>query len=155
MISGNTKTDEHWMQLALDLAAKAEEQGEVPVGAVIVCDNEVIGSGWNQGISNNDPTAHAEIVALRDAAQRLSNYRLPKQSTLYVTLEPCAMCAGAMIHARVDRLVFGASDPKSGAVETFFNLLSSDQLNHRAEITSGVMESSCSDILKEFFKARR
>lgn len=155
MIPGNTKPDEHWMQLALEMAARAEQLDEVPVGAIVVCDDEVIGRGWNQSINSSDPTAHAEIVALRDAAQNISNYRLPKQSTLYVTLEPCAMCAGAMVHARVDRVVFGASDPKSGAVKTFFNLLSTDQLNHRAEITSGVMESSCSDILKEFFKARR
>jgi len=155
MIPDEVNPDEYWMQHALHLAEKAQQQDEVPVGAIIVVENEIIGRGWNQSISSNDPTAHAEIVALRDAAANIANYRLPKESTLYVTLEPCAMCAGAMVHARVGRVVFGAGDPKSGAVTTFFNLLSSEQLNHRAEITSGVLETSCSDLLKQFFQARR
>lgn len=148
-------SDEYWMQQALQLAEKAQQQDEVPVGAILVVENEIVGRGWNQSITSNDPTAHAEVVALRDATGNLANYRLPKESTLYVTLEPCAMCAGAMVHARVGRVVFGASDPKSGAVTTFFNLLSSEQLNHRAEITGGVLEEACSNLLKEFFQARR
>jgi len=155
MVSGNLSSDEYWMRQALQLAEKAQQQGEVPVGAIIVVDNEIVGRGWNQSIASNDPTAHAEIVALRDATGNIANYRLPKDSTLYVTLEPCAMCAGAMVHARAGRVVFGASDPKSGAVTTFFNILSSEQLNHRAEITGGVLETLCSDLLKSFFQARR
>jgi len=155
MTINDDNPDDYWMQQALQLADKAQQQDEVPVGAIIVVENEIVGRGWNQSISSNDPTAHAEIVALRDAATNIANYRLPKESTLYVTLEPCAMCAGAMVHARVGRVVFGASDPKSGAVTTFFNLLSSEQLNHRAVITSGVLETSCSELLKKFFQARR
>lgn len=154
-MSATEYDDEYWMQQALALAARAQQQDEVPVGAVIVHDNKLIGSGWNQSISAHDATAHAEIIALRDATQRLENYRLPKQTTMYITLEPCAMCAGALVHARVDRVVFGAADPKTGAVESLFKLLSNENLNHRAEVTAGILETECSEILVNFFQARR
>ena len=147
--------DEYWMLQALELAEQARQEQEGPVGAILVHENKLIGSGWNQSILANDATAHAEIVALRDATSRLQNYRLPKLTTMYVTLEPCAMCAGALVHARIDRLVFGASDPKTGAVESIFNILNNEKLNHRADITSGILESSCSQILVDFFQARR
>ena len=127
----------------------------MPVGAILVHENQIIGSGWNQSIVANDATAHAEIVALRAATTELQNYRLPKQTTMYVTLEPCAMCAGALVHARIDRLVFGANDPKTGAIESIFNILNNEKLNHRANITGGVLESSCSQILVDFFQERR
>lgn len=142
------------MQRALVLAARAEEEGEVPVGAVIVLNDEVIGEGWNQTIAAHDPTAHAEIMAMRDAAQRLQNYRLTGAS-LYVTLEPCPMCAGAMVHARLARVVYGASDPLAGAAGTVFNLLNSERLNHRAAVTGGVLAESCGERLREFFRQRR
>ncbi len=143
-----------FMHRALELARHAEAMGEVPIGALVVADGEVLGEGWNQPIAANDPTAHAEIVALRAAAARIRNYRLPG-STLYVTLEPCAMCAGAIVHARVARVVYGAADPKAGAAGSVFNLLESERLNHRAEITSGVLAEECGQRLKEFFQARR
>ncbi len=149
------RSDDYWMQQALVLAKRAEEDSEVPVGAIIVYEDEVIGRGWNQSISSNDPTAHAEIIAIRDAGQQIANYRLPKESSMYITLEPCAMCAGAMVHARIDRVVYGAADPNSGAVDTLFNILSSEQLNHKATVSGGVLESPCSEILKKFFQARR
>ena len=143
------------MKLALDLAAKAEAQGEVPVGAVLVCDGEVIGEGWNQPISRHDPSAHAEIMALRDAGQHRRNYRLP-DSTLYVTLEPCPMCAGAIVHARVGRVVFAATDPRTGAAGSVFDLLPSDErFNHRTEVTRGVLAEESADLLRQFFRARR
>jgi len=147
--------DEYWMQRALELAELARQAQEIPVGAILVHENKLIGSGWNKSIMANDATAHAEIVALREATSELENYRLPKQTTMYVTLEPCAMCAGALVHARVDRLVFGATDPKSGAVKSIFNILSNEKLNHRAEIVGGVLESTCSQILVDFFQERR
>lgn len=147
--------DEQWMRYALGLAERAEKQQEVPIGAVIVQGDAVLGEGWNQSISLNDPTGHAEVLALRAASQKISNYRLPKESTLYVTLEPCAMCAGALIQARIGRVVFGAFDPKAGAVRSIFNLLDSDKLNHRAPVQGGVLETQCADILKKFFKQRR
>jgi tRNA(adenine34) deaminase len=147
--------DEYWMQQALELAERARQEQEVPVGAILVHENQIIGSGWNQSIVANDATAHAEIVALRAATTELQNYRLPKQTTMYVTLEPCAMCAGALVHARIDRLVFGANDPKTGAIESIFNILNNEKLNHRANITGGVLESSCSQILVDFFQERR
>ncbi len=150
----NDELDMQWMQRALALARHAEEAGEVPVGAVVVLNGEAIGEGWNQPIRSNDPTAHAEIVALRAAAIRLRNYRL-LDTTLYVTLEPCAMCASAMVHARVGRVVYGAPDPKAGAVGSVFNLLDSDKLNHRAQVVGGVLEQACGDLLRGFFKARR
>ncbi|MGH8399460.1 MAG: tRNA adenosine(34) deaminase TadA, partial [Gammaproteobacteria bacterium] len=129
-----SEIDTVWMHEALTLAHKAEAEGEVPVGAVIVQGDEIIGRGWNHPIAAHDPTAHAEIVALREAAQKLENYRLT-DTTLYVTLEPCAMCAGAMVHARVGRLVFGASDPRAGAAGTVFNLVQASAQNHQLEVT--------------------
>lgn len=142
------------MGQALQLARQAEEAGEVPVGAVVVHDGQVIGRGSNAPISETDPTAHAEIEALREAARIVGNYRLP-QTTLYVTLEPCPMCAGAMVHARVDRLVYGCADPRSGAAGSVFDITGSDHLNHRVEVTGGVREEECRGLLQAFFRARR
>jgi tRNA(adenine34) deaminase len=142
------------MHRALELARRAEEAGEVPVGALVVQDGEVIGEGWNQPIVSNDPTAHAEIVAMRAAAKRLGNYRLTG-CTLYVTLEPCAMCAGAMIHARVARAVYGASDPKTGAAGSVFELLGTDKLNHLVAVQGGVLADECGEMLRRFFQVRR
>lgn len=142
------------MQRALQCAARGEADDEVPVGCVIVQDGAIIGEGWNRPISSHDPTAHAEIVALRDAAQRLGNYRLTG-ATLYVTLEPCLMCAGAMIHARIGRLVFGASDPKRGAVNSTTHAFETQGLNHRIEVTGGVLQAECASRLQAFFRARR
>ncbi len=142
------------MQHALALARRAEAAGEVPVGAVLVQDDKCIGEGWNCPISVKDPSAHAEILALRNAAERLGNYRLPN-STLYVTLEPCIMCAGALIHARVARVVFGAFDPKGGAAGSVFDVLGSDRLNHRVAVQGGVMGEACGELLTAFFGARR
>ena len=146
--------DEAYMRRALELARHAEEAGEVPVGALVVLNDEIIGEGWNQPIVTHDPTAHAEIVALRAAAVRMKNYRIP-DAVLYVTLEPCAMCAGAMVHARVARVVYGAADPKSGAAGSVFNLLESSVLNHRAQVTRGVLAEECGEMLRKFFEARR
>ena len=146
--------DEAYMRRALELARHAEEAGEVPVGALVVLNDEIIGEGWNQPIVTHDPTAHAEIVALRAAAVRTKNYRIP-EAVLYVTLEPCAMCAGAMVHARMARVVYGAADPKSGAAGSVFNLLESSTLNHRAQITRGMLAQECGDIMRRFFESRR
>lgn len=146
--------DTHWMRHALTLAARASAAGEVPVGAVLVKDNRLIGEGWNQPVGTHDPTAHAEIMALRAGALALGNYRLCA-TTLYVTLEPCLMCAGAMMHARIARLVFGACDPKAGAAGSVFNILASPQLNHRVESSGGVLAQECSVWLTTFFRARR
>ena len=146
--------DEFWMRRALNLAERAQADGEVPVGAVVVKDDECIGEGWNQPISTRDPSAHAEITALRAAAGRTENYRLPG-TTLYVTLEPCAMCAGAIILARVSRLVYATADPRSGAAGSVFNILQSEQLNHRVDLTAGVLEPEAAAILQTFFKTRR
>ncbi|MCZ6718580.1 MAG: tRNA adenosine(34) deaminase TadA [Gammaproteobacteria bacterium] len=146
--------DKQWMQRALELARRAEAAGEVPVGAVLVQDGECIGEGWNCPISNSDPSAHAEILALREAAERTGNYRLPN-STLYVTLEPCVMCAGALINARVARVAFGAMDPKGGAAGSVFDVLGTDRLNHRVMVESGVMGDACGDLLSAFFSVRR
>ena len=148
------ETDKYWMRRALVLAQCAATAGEVPVGAVLVLDNETLGEGWNRPISACDPTAHAEIVALRAAAARLGNYRLVN-STLYVTLEPCAMCAGAMIQARVGRVVFGAHDPRAGAAGSVFNVLQSERLNHRAVLESGILAEDCGVLLRDFFRVRR
>lgn len=145
---------EQWMQCALELAARASALGEVPVGALVVLENRIIGEGWNQPISSNDPTAHAEIMALRSAASRVNNYRLPG-ADLYVTLEPCVMCAGALIHARIARVIFGARDPKGGAAGSVFDVLPTDRLNHAVAVTSGVMETECATILREFFQLKR
>lgn len=148
------KTDQEWMQLALDQARLAAQAGEVPVGAILVKDNVLVAAGFNQPISSCDPTAHAEIVALRAAAQTLGNYRLP-DTTLYVTIEPCAMCAGALVHARIARLVFGAPEPRAGAVVSSLQLLAGGQLNHRVEVDSGVLGDECGAIMKNFFRDRR
>jgi len=146
--------DAAYMRRALELARHAEEAGEVPVGALVVLNDEIIGEGWNQPIVSHDPTAHAEIVALRAAAARVRNYRL-SDAVLYVTLEPCAMCAGAMVHARMARVVYGAVDPKSGAAGSVFNLLESSTLNHRAQVIRGVLAEECGEMLRKFFAARR
>lgn len=148
------KTDNDWMAYALTLAAKGELLGEVPVGAVIVRDGEILGEGWNCPISQSDPTAHAEIVAMRDAAKRENNYRLPG-STLYVTLEPCTMCAGAMVHARVARVVYGTTEPKAGVVESRANLLESAFFNHKVAAVGGVLAANCQHQLSDFFRKRR
>ncbi len=145
----------HWMRYALNLARQAAADGEVPVGAVVVLKGQVIGSGWNRPIGTHDASAHAEIVALRDAGQRVGNYRLPG-STLYVTLEPCPMCAGAIVHARIERVAFGAADPKGGACGSVFGLLPSDErFNHRTECTGGVLANECAELLRAFFRERR
>jgi tRNA(adenine34) deaminase len=146
--------DARFMARALELARAAEAAGEVPVGAVIVKEGAIVAEGWNRPISAHDPTAHAEIVAMRAAAQTLQSYRL-LDTTLYVTLEPCAMCAGAMVHARVKRLVFAALDPRAGAAGSVFNIVQHAALNHRLEITGGVMAEECSAELRKFFIARR
>lgn len=142
------------MRAALGLAREAGAAEEVPVGAVVVVGGEIVGRGYNQPILGNDPTAHAEIMALRDAARRLGNYRLPG-STLYVTLEPCVMCTGAIMHARVARVVYGARDPKTGAAGSIIDLYREDRLNHHAEIEGGVLAEECGALLSSFFAARR
>ena len=147
-------TDEVFMRQALALADAAESAGEVPVGAVVVANGEIVGRGANQPIALGDPTAHAEIVALRDAASRLGGYRLTG-TTLYCTLEPCAMCAGALVNARVQRLVFGTRDLRFGAVRSKFRIADSDLLNHRLKIAEGVLVEECVQRLKAFFQARR
>lgn len=149
-----TLTDIEFMTRALELARVAEAAGEVPVGAVIARDGIVIAEGWNRPIGSNDPTAHAEIVALRAAGQALDTYRLTG-TTLYVTLEPCAMCASAMVHARVQRLVFAATDPRAGAAGSVFNIVQHPSLNHRIDCTGGVLSEECSSLLRNFFLARR
>lgn len=147
-------TDEGFMAAALDLAREAATLGEVPVGAVVVKDGKIVGRGFNQPIGRHDPTAHAEVMALRDAAQRLGNYRIPG-CTLYVTLEPCAMCIGAIFHARISRVVFGACDPKTGAAGSVIDLFGVGKLNHHAEILGGVRAEECGALLSGFFAARR
>ena len=146
--------DRHWINYAIELAKRAEEKGEVPVGAVIVRDNKLVSEGWNQPIKGHDPTAHAEIMALRAAGKVESNYRL-SGATLYVTLEPCVMCVGAITHARIKRVVYGADDPRAGAAGSAFSLLGSDQFNHSPEVQSGILADECGKILRDFFKARR
>lgn len=146
--------DEKWMQHALHLASKAEACGEVPIGAVLIKNGSIIGEGYNQLISLNDPTAHAEVIALRDAATRLNNYRLP-DTTLYVTLEPCSMCAGAIVHARVKHLVYGANEPKAGAIVSQGNFFEQEFLNHQTTQKGGVLQSECSLLLSNFFKTKR
>lgn len=149
-----TEQDIKWMQHAIQLAKHAESIDEVPVGAVIVKNNEIVAEGWNQPITGNDPTAHAEVVALRAAAEALSNYRLV-DTTMYVTLEPCTMCAGALIHARVSRVVFGATDPRTGAAGSVFDILTTKKLNHVIDVEQGVLEHECAQLLKDFFKNKR
>jgi tRNA(adenine34) deaminase len=146
--------DELWMEEALRSAQRALEAGEVPVGAVVVCGGHVVGRGWNRNIIDCDPTAHAEIVALREAGAALGNHRLG-ECELFVTIEPCAMCAGAMVHARIKRLIYGADDPKAGAVHSVVKLLDSPRLNHRVEVRGGVLAGRSAEILQDFFKSRR
>ncbi|HDY85399.1 hypothetical protein LCGC14_0879640 [marine sediment metagenome] len=148
------QTDQDWMVHALSLAKKAEQQGEVPVGAVIVLDDQIIGEGWNQPITNNDPTAHAEIQALRAACLYVENYRLP-DATLYISLEPCIMCAGAIVHARIKRVVFAAKEPKTGAAGSCFDIFNTPQLNHHVDCEHGVLADESSALLRNFFRARR
>jgi len=147
-------SDESWMRRALNLALTATEQDEVPVGAIVVYRQRVIGSGWNQREQLKDPTAHAEMIAITQAASTLESWRLI-DCTLYVTLEPCPMCAGAIVQARIPRVVYGARDPKAGAVDSLYRLLNDDRLNHAAEITSGVLAVECGSLLSEFFEAKR
>lgn len=146
--------DQDWMQQALTLAKQAQAVGEVPVGAVVVLNDQIIGEGYNRPIGLHDPSAHAEIMAMRAAAEKVGNYRL-LGATLYVTLEPCMMCIGAMVHARIQRVVFGAHDPKTGAVESVATLFESPYLNHRVEVLGGLLAEECSVMLKDFFRARR
>jgi len=146
--------DARFMGLALELARRAAGEGEVPVGAVVVRDGEVIGRGWNRNIRLSDPTAHAEILALREAGEAVGNHRLPG-CTLYVTLEPCCMCAGAMVHARLARLVYGALDPKTGACGSVFELLPGEGHNHIVEVAGGIEARACGELLRAFFRARR
>lgn len=145
---------ERWMRLALAEARQAALAGEVPVGAVVVIDGREAGRGHNRPVSAHDPTSHAEIEALRDAATQTGNYRLPG-ATLYVTVEPCTMCAGALVHARVDRLVFGAWEPKAGAVRSVARVLDGEHLNHRVEVVEGVLAEECGEVMREFFARRR
>ena len=146
--------DRRWMQRALELASKAEAEGEVPVGAVIVLDGEIIGEGWNQPISGQDATAHAEIMALRQACENQQNYRLPG-ADIYVTLEPCVMCAGALVHARIRRLIYATSEPKTGAAGSCVDIFSLPNLNHRVQSESGLLAEQSSELLRQFFRARR
>ena len=146
--------DEKWMRLALAQAREAERLGEVPVGAVLVRNGELLAEGFNQPITLNDPTAHAEVVVLRKAAQLASNYRLP-DSTLYVTVEPCTMCAGSLVHARVTRLVYGAQEPRAGAIASQLQVLSQPFYNHRDEVLGGVLAEECSLVMKAFFARKR
>jgi tRNA(adenine34) deaminase len=147
-------TDELWMEEALRSAQRALEAGEIPIGAVVVCEDRIVGRGWNRNIGDTDPTAHAEIVALREAGGTIGNHRLTG-CDLFVTIEPCAMCAGAMVHARINRLVYGADDPKAGAVKSAIQLLGHPQLNHRIEVQSGVLAGRSAELLQSFFKSRR
>jgi tRNA(adenine34) deaminase len=146
--------DELWMQEALRAAQRALEAGEVPVGAIVVCGERIVGQGWNRNIGESDPTAHAEIVALREAGATVGNHRLG-ECDVFVTIEPCAMCAGAMVHARIKRLVYGADDPKAGAVRSVMQVLNHPQLNHCVEIRSGVLAGRCAEMVQEFFRSRR
>jgi tRNA(adenine34) deaminase len=147
-------TDELWMEEALRCAQRALEAGEVPVGAVVVYDGRIVGRGWNQNITHSDPTAHAEVIALREAGANLGNHRLGA-CDLFATIEPCAMCAGALVHARVRRLIYGADDPKAGAVHSVIQVLNHPGLNHKVEICGGVLAGKCAEILQEFFRNKR
>lgn len=148
------RDDAAWMKLALEQARLAGAAGEVPVGAVVVRNGEIVGSGQNRNLRDHDPAAHAEIVALRQAAARIGNHRLG-DCVLFATIEPCAMCAGAMIHARLARLVYGASDPKAGAAGSVLEVINHPRLNHEMEVTSGVLAEECAEILQEFFREKR
>ena len=147
-------SDEFWMAEALRSAQRALEAGEVPVGAVVVCDDKIVGRGWNRNLTDCDPTAHAEIIALREAGANVGNHRL-ESCTLFATIEPCAMCAGALVHARLKRLVYGADDPKAGAVHSVMKVLNHPQLNHRMEVREGVLAGHCAELLQRFFRDRR
>ena len=146
--------DQQYMRMAIEQAQLATQSGEVPVGAVLVRDGQIISRAFNKPIANHDPSAHAEMLALREAALNEENYRIPG-STLYVTLEPCAMCSGAMLHARVGRVVYGASDPKTGAAGSVLNLFSLKQINHQTSVDGGIMSEECGQLLRDFFKGRR
>ncbi|MFN3715266.1 MAG: tRNA adenosine(34) deaminase TadA [Thiobacillus sp.] len=146
--------DANWMRQAIELAREAWQAGEVPVGAVIVAGGEIVGRGYNQPISRHDPTAHAEVMALRDAAARLANYRLPG-ATLYVTMEPCVMCAGAILHARVARVVYGAKEYKTGAHGSVLDVFAEPRLNHHCQIAGGVLQEECAALISDFFESRR
>ena len=146
--------DQQYMHMAIEQAQLAAQSGEVPVGAVLVKDGQVISKAFNKPIANHDPSAHAEMLALREAALAEENYRIPG-STLYVTLEPCAMCSGAMLHARIDRVVYGASDPKTGAAGSVLDIFASKQINHQTSVEGGIMSEECGQLLRDFFKGRR
>jgi len=148
------RTDEVWMEEALRAAQRALDSGEVPVGAVVVCQGDIVGRGFNRNLLDSDPTAHAEVVALREAGAAIRNHRL-SDCELFVTIEPCAMCAGAMVHARIRRLVYGADDPKAGAVHSALHVLNHPALNHRVEVRGGVLAGRCAEILQEFFRSKR
>jgi tRNA(adenine34) deaminase len=152
--TGLTTKDELWMEEALRSAQRALEAGEVPVGAIVVCGDQIVGRGWNRNITDSDPTAHAEIVALRQAGATIGNHRLA-DCDLFATIEPCPMCAGALVHARIRRLVYGADDPKAGAVQSVMQVLSNPLLNHKVEIRSGVLAGRSAELLQKFFKSRR
>ncbi|HET9407221.1 MAG TPA: tRNA adenosine(34) deaminase TadA [Candidatus Sulfotelmatobacter sp.] len=149
-----TQSDELWMEEALRAAQRALEAGEVPVGAIVVCNGEIVGRGWNRNITTFDPTAHAEIVALREAGAAIGNHRAG-EGELFATIEPCAMCAGALVQARIRRLVYGADDPKAGAVHSVMRVLNHPQLNHQMEVRGGVLAGRCAELLQTFFKGRR
>lgn len=149
-----SSSDELWMREALQAADCALLAGEVPVGAVVVLDGRVVGRGWNRNLADSDPTAHAEIVAMRQAGQTMGNHRLVR-CELFATIEPCAMCAGAMVHARLKRLVYGASDPKAGAAGSVLEVLNNPRLNHRMEVQAGVLGEQCAELLQAFFRQRR
>jgi len=148
------ESDELWMHEALRTAQRALEAGEVPVGAVVVHEGRIVGRGFNRNVIDSDPTAHAEVIALRDAGKTIGNYRL-LDCELFVTIEPCAMCSGALVHARIRRLVYGADDPKAGAVHSVMRVLNHPELNHRVEVRGGVLAGQCMELLQEFFRARR
>jgi tRNA(adenine34) deaminase len=150
----NNTNDELWMEEALRAAQRALEAGEVPVGAVVVCGGQIVGRGWNRNIGENDPTAHAEIVALREAGATVGNHRL-LECDVFVTIEPCAMCAGAMVHARIRRLIYGADDAKAGAVQSVMRLLEQPAMNHRVVVRSGVLAGRSAELLQTFFRSRR
>jgi tRNA(adenine34) deaminase len=149
-----TASDELWMAEALRAAQRALEAGEVPVGAVVVCDGKIVGRGWNRNLTDSDPTAHAEIIALREAGASVGNHRLGA-CELFATIEPCAMCAGALVQARLKRLVYGAEDPKAGAVHSVMEVLNHPRLNHRMEVRGGVLAGRCAELLQTFFRSRR
>ena len=152
--SADVRSDELWMEEALRCAQRALEAGEVPVGAIVVRDSRIVGRGWNRNITDSDPTAHAEVIALREAGAAVGNHRL-EDCELFATIEPCAMCAGALVHARIRRLVYGADDPKAGAVHSVMAVLNHVQLNHKIEVRSGVLAGRSAEVLQTFFRNRR